>query len=350
MRTDQASFRRFLANGSGGCLWRGSSGILSDRRSQLDTEPDNRSATEFKEFRLSDSRYATLRANYSTEGSRVALTANQSLLERLRSVSSRRSILPVRIPAADAPRPEAVRGRAFGDVKVQRGASLTRSFRSDYSPVPPRAWNSAAISSMWCSRCPGRAQARQRRRVAMLFATTLGLHHPRQVHNDAETLIQIDPVQVRLIVQIIEIRMSDPRQRQPDRRQPRRAGASPKPSPTPSAKPAVSPSPSATPRTSPVVARSSPSPAATASSQQPAAQGTTWSQLKQKARYWILLAQLNPVPVGIGVGVFAVCPSVYLRCNAAAPALLDARDGARSPENRESPKRNPNTGPDSRRI
>ena len=31
----------------------------------------------------------------------------------------------MRIPAADVPRPEAVRGRAFGDVKVQRGASDT---------------------------------------------------------------------------------------------------------------------------------------------------------------------------------------------------------------------------------
>jgi len=29
----------------------------------------------------------------------------------------------------------------------------------------------------------------------------------------------------------------------------------------------------------------------------------TWNNVKQRARYWILLAQLNPVPVGIGVAV-----------------------------------------------
>ena len=66
---------------------------------------------------------ATLRASDSTNGSRVALTSNQSLNDY--EAYRRGDRFYVRIPAADVPRPEAVRGRAFGDVKVQRGASDT---------------------------------------------------------------------------------------------------------------------------------------------------------------------------------------------------------------------------------
>src|SRR5687768_5568802 len=73
-------------------------------------------------------RVATLRASDSTDGSRVALTADQSLNDY--EAYRRGDRFYVRIPAADVPRPEAVRGRAFGDVKVQRGASDTvASFR-----------------------------------------------------------------------------------------------------------------------------------------------------------------------------------------------------------------------------
>ena len=49
--------------------------------------------------------------------------------------------------------------------------------------------------------------------------------------------------------------------------------------------------------------RSSPTPAGTVSSSETNAQGLTWNNVKQRARYWMLLAQLNPVPVGIGVAV-----------------------------------------------
>src|SRR5688500_19460552 len=68
-------------------------------------------------------RVATLRASDSTDGSRVALTADQSLNDY--EAYRRGDRFYVRITAADVPRPEAVRGRAFGGVKLQRGASDT---------------------------------------------------------------------------------------------------------------------------------------------------------------------------------------------------------------------------------
>lgn len=244
-------------------------------------------------------RVATLRASDSAEGSRVALTADQSLNDY--EAYRRGDRFYVRIPAADVPRPEAVRGRAFGDVKVQRGANDTvvsfrlqpgatarveqrgnkldvvftmpgaRSggstpIRSDAGPAPPPA--DSQRRSITNSNRPGTGSDRSGNRNS----------------NDRSFLASARPTPTP------------------------RATPSPKPSPTPSAKPSPSPTPSATPKTSPLAAqqRSSPSPGATVSSSPTAAQGTTWNNLKQRARYWILLAQLNPVPVGIGVALLLV--------------------------------------------
>src|SRR5438132_300704 len=64
-------------------------------------------------------RVATLHASDSRDGSRVALTADQSLNNY--EAYRRGDRFYVKIPPADVPRAEVVRGRAFADVKVQRG-------------------------------------------------------------------------------------------------------------------------------------------------------------------------------------------------------------------------------------
>ncbi|HZI47087.1 MAG TPA: hypothetical protein VFD75_04780, partial [Pyrinomonadaceae bacterium] len=69
------------------------------------------------------SKVTTLRATDSTEGSRVAVTADQSLNEY--EAYRRGDRFYVKIPPTDVPRPETVRGRAFSDVKVQRGDDST---------------------------------------------------------------------------------------------------------------------------------------------------------------------------------------------------------------------------------
>src|SRR5882724_2286487 len=71
---------------------------------------------------------ATVRSSDSTEGSRVAITSDQSLNNY--EAYRRGDRFYVKIPAADVPRAEAVRGRGFADVKSQRtGDSTLLSFR-----------------------------------------------------------------------------------------------------------------------------------------------------------------------------------------------------------------------------
>src|SRR5437588_4396963 len=71
---------------------------------------------------------ATVRSSDSTEGSRVAITSDQSLNDY--EAYRRGDRFYVKIPAADVPRAEAVRGRGFVDVKAQKnGDSTVLSFR-----------------------------------------------------------------------------------------------------------------------------------------------------------------------------------------------------------------------------
>lgn len=263
---------------------------------------------------------ATLRASDSTNGSRVALTSNQSLNDY--EAYRRGDRFYVRIPAADVPRPEAVRGRAFGDVKVQRGASDTVvSFRMQpgaTARVEQRGNKLDVVFTM-----PGSRSAN---------TTSTGRDVAR---NDAGPAPPPADSQRRGITNSNRLGPAD---RAGNRNSTDRSSAastratptpratpSPKPSPTPSAKP--SPSPTATPRVSPFVAqqRSSPSPTATTAFSQTNAQGLTWNNVKQRARYWILLAQLNPIPVGIGVAVLLLLIGLLIMQRRRAKALRRSR-------------------------
>src|SRR6267378_2248648 len=71
---------------------------------------------------------ATLHSTDSSEGSRVAISSDQSLNDY--EAYRRGDRFYVKIPAADVPRAEAVRGRGFADVKSQQsGNSTVLSFR-----------------------------------------------------------------------------------------------------------------------------------------------------------------------------------------------------------------------------
>ncbi|MFZ0750949.1 MAG: HEAT repeat domain-containing protein [Pyrinomonadaceae bacterium] len=265
-------------------------------------------------------RVATLRASDSTSGSRVALTSDQSLNDY--EAYRRGDRFYVRIPAADVPRPEAVRGRAFGDVKVQRGASDTVvSFRLQpgaTARVEQRGNKLDVVFTMPGSRLDttpstGRDVARSDAGPAPPPADP-----QRRGNTNSNRLGPVDRSGNR--------NSNDRSSAASARATPTpRATPSPKPSPTPSAKP--TPSPAATARVSPFVAqqRSSPSPAATTASSQTTAQGLTWSNMKQRARYWILLAQLNPVPVGIGVAVLLLLIGLLVMQRRRAKALKRSR-------------------------
>ena len=71
---------------------------------------------------------ATIRSADSADGSRVSITGDQSLADY--EAYRRGERFYVKIPASEVPRAEGVRGRGFGDVTAQRsGDSTTLSFR-----------------------------------------------------------------------------------------------------------------------------------------------------------------------------------------------------------------------------
>jgi hypothetical protein len=202
----------------------------------------------------------------------------------------------VKIPPADVPRAEAVRGRAFSDVKVQRGGDSTVvSFRLqpgatarvephgnkiDVVFTMPGAKSSSSASRDVARNDAGPAppaadwKRQPSRNPNTVGATTLGTLRDA---NDRTSLATA------------------------------KATPTPKPSPTPKSSPAPSPASTAvaqtspTPKSSPGIARGAASPSASPAQQ--TAQTNTWNNFKQRVRYWILLAQLNPIPVAIGAAV-----------------------------------------------
>src|SRR2546423_10661664 len=237
-------------------------------------------------------RVATMRASDSSDGSRVALTADQSLSDY--EAYRRGDRFYVKIPPAEVPRPEVVRGRAFADVKVQRSVDHTVvSFRLQpgaTAHVEQRGNKLEVVFTM-----PGARASSAGREVARKDAgpapppdkrrrPPTNANNSRVGNSNAATNKNANAANRQI--------------------------ATAKPSPTPK----VSASPSlasalvkATPTAQPTKAlnsaaqaRISPSPAPTAATVTPV-QGDFWNRFKERARYWLLVAQLNPVPVGISV-------------------------------------------------
>ena len=258
-------------------------------------------------------RVATLRSSDSPDGSRVALTANQSLSDY--EAYRRGDRFYVKIPPADVPRPEVVRGRAFADVKVQRSVDSTVvSFRLQpgaTAHVEQRGNKLDVVFTMpGAKSSSGREVARNdagpappenRRRPAT------NANNSRAGNSNAATNKNANAAS--------------------------RQTATAKPSPTPKASPSpspatalVKPSPSAQP-TKPLTSaqtRVSPSPSPTAATLAPA-QGDFWNRFKERARYWLLVAQLNPVPVGIGVAVLLLLIGLLILQRRRAKATRRAR-------------------------
>jgi hypothetical protein len=242
-------------------------------------------------------RVATLRASDSPDGSRVALSADQSLNDY--EAYRRGDRFYVKIPPADVPRAEVVRGRAFADVKVQRSVDSTVvSFRLQpgaTAHVEQRGNKLDVVFTM-----PGARSSSTARPVARNDA---GPAPPPDNKRRAATNSNSS-----------RAGNSNASASKNGNSSSRQNPAAAKPSPTPKsiASPAsspaiavVKPSPSPQPTkalTSTAQVRNSPSPAPTATTAAPV-QGDAWNSFKERVRYWLLVAQLNPVPVGIGVAL-----------------------------------------------
>jgi len=234
---------------------------------------------------------ATLRSTDSAQGSRVALTSDQSLSDY--EAYRRGDRFYVRIPAADIRSAAAVHGRAFADVRAQRTGDTTlvsfrlqpgatahieeRSNRLDVVITLPGASATATPSTTGTSTAanPGNNNS-DRDNTATTRQSTAARSAAAPTPRDQKPLI------------------------------------SPTATPAPGASPRQSAITSATPM-APQKAVSSPEAASqTGNPMQPQPAPSGWAGFKARLHYWVLLAQLNPIPVSIGVAIVLLLIGVFL--------------------------------------
>lgn len=260
---------------------------------------------------------ATLRSSDSPEGSRVALSSDQSLNDY--EAYRRGDHFYVKIPAAEVPRTEALRGRGFADVTAQRSGDSTvvsfrlqpgatarveqRSNRLDVVFTVPGATASVTSNSgrELPRNIPGPDSNRNsnaNRRNPSSAATNKNSNSSSA--RNAKTSTPTNPNNSNAA-------NKNGAAAAPAANAVLKTAATPAPVPSPTAK---LPTPTPAQKTSPAAA---PSPAyqpTPASANQP--HQDRWSQMKERINYWILLAQLNPIPVATGVGLLLLLFVLFL--------------------------------------
>lgn len=221
----------------------------------------------------------------------------------------------IKIPASAVPRSEIVRGRAFADVKVQRAADSTVvSFRLQPGATAhveqsanklnvvftmPGARPSASNSGRDVARNdagPAPPGDQRRRPSSNSNTSSANSNRPGANRNAADSS------------------RAGANRNGADRTSAATAKPTPtpKPSPSPAAKPTATPQSSPASKASPLAAQQKASPSGSPALGEQAPQGFTWNSFKERARYWVLLAQLNPVPVGIGAAVLLLLIGLFV--------------------------------------
>ncbi|HXI23737.1 MAG TPA: HEAT repeat domain-containing protein [Pyrinomonadaceae bacterium] len=266
---------------------------------------------------------ATVRSSDSTEGSRVAITSDRPLNDY--EAYRRGDRFYVKIPAADVTRAEAVRGRGFVDVKAQKsGDSTILSFRLQpgaTAHVEQRANKLDVVVSVPGGGTPTVASNRTRETIPNVTSGMRGANPSRGVvpstnpnkpaaKNSSNS--NTAPKQSATPTNSNKAPLNSGSAN--------KSSSSVKPTPTPIATPTAKPSPSANPSAT-VKPSATPLKSLTAGASSPTAtpanigaqtQGDWWSRLKERAHYWILLAQLNPIPVGLGAGLLLLITGLVL--------------------------------------
>lgn len=248
---------------------------------------------------------ATLRSSDSPEGSRVAISSDQSLNNY--EAYRRGDRFYVKIPAADVPRAEAVRGRGFADVKAQRaGDSTVLSFRLQpgaTAHVEQRANKLDVVVSVPGGGTPAVASNRSREVARPVAPSSNKGSNTNLREKSAANSVKSPPSNAGSNKNSGNQKSSPASGSSNSNSNKPGATFAPKATPTPVSTPSPKPSPTAkmatlTPAQKANANAASPSPATTA----PATQARTdaWSRMKARANYWLLLAQLNPIPVVTG--------------------------------------------------
>ena len=222
----------------------------------------------------------------------------------------------VKIPAAEVPRAEALRGRGFADVRAQRnGDSTVVSFRLQPGVTAHVEQHSNSLDIVFI--VPGG-------RPSESSSSSPGI--PRSITVSESN--KNSNANKRNSLSAATNKNSNSKERDPRPSPPTnsnnakpasKSGGSPASALNSTSKPVASPTPV------PSRIAKAPAPALKSSlgaSPSPVNQLTPattnqlhqdrWGQMKERANYWILLAQLNPIPVAIGVAVLLLLSGLFL--------------------------------------
>lgn len=260
---------------------------------------------------------ATLHSSDSPEGSRVALSSDQSLNDY--EAYRRGDRFYVKIPAAGVPRTEALRGRGFADVKAQRsGDSTVVSFRLQPGATARVEQRSNRLDVVFT--VPGARPA---------VTSNSGRELPRNIpgpdsnKNSNANKRNASPAATNKNANSSSARNAATSNASNSNaanaasknstaaasaaNTALKTAATPSPVPSPTAK---LPTPIPAQKTSLATAPSPANQPTPASANQP--RQDRWSQMKERINYWILLAQLNPIPVATGVGLLLLLFPLFL--------------------------------------
>jgi hypothetical protein len=251
---------------------------------------------------------ATVRSSDSPEGSRVAISSDQSLNDY--EAYRRGDRFYVKIPAADVPRAEAVRGRGFVDVKAQKsGDSTILSFRLQpgaTAHVEQRANKLDVVVSVPGGGTAPVATNRTRETMPNVTSGVRGGEPGKRTGATSNSNNAAARTSSNSSAPAKSSALNNSTKAANNSASASRPNSIVKPSPTPMATPTARPSPTAKPSAT-VKPTATPLKSLTASSSPTATpanfgaqtQGDWWSRMKERGHYWLLFAQLNPLPVAI---------------------------------------------------
>jgi len=282
---------------------------------------------------------AVLRASDSPDGSRVALSSDQSLNDY--EAYRRGDRFYVKIPQSEVPRAEAVRGRGFADVKAQKtGDSTVVSFRLqpgatahveqrgnklDVVFTVPGGRTLSASNAGPNARSNSEPEANKRSASQKNAATQNGNQKASPTASNKNSVARNSATSSPF-----DAKPSNSSKAGDSGASPRTSASKPNATPeslvstaTPESKPGATlessprPSPTAKPLASAMqkgstVAASSPATQSTSTTARPDETSQATTNLKERMRYWILLAQLNPIPVAIGLGLFLLLVALLI--------------------------------------
>lgn len=260
----------------------------------------------------------TLRSSDSQEGSRVAISSDQSLLNY--EAFRRGDRFYVKIPAADVPGAEAVRGRGFAEVTAQRsGDSTVLSFR--LQPGATAHVEQGANTLDVVVTVPGGSSTVVSNRVREMRSNALDSSQNTEPTNRHRTKKNVTRNDSR----------SSPLSNLNSNKQAESAVTStiPTATPSPAAAPAAKSLASASPMKTAIAKASTASPVnATTQSQ-----ADFWTRMKERGHDWLLLAQLNPISVAAGAAILILMIGLLLVQRRRAKASKRVKPSAVAPKN-----------------